>query len=516
MAIGKNIIVTHQCKPAVPFEAEYPLTLADVAITPGVNSRYLLAYQAPEDPSYQDYLIERLKRALESLLAEPEEGILALPEILGKIHSNAITNKHVVKVCKDSSVRFVVSHRNDYTYEMLEPHKGFPMRCLKGSIFATGLENVPTPDKNGGIEAFSSQITFIRGGFVICVSKHHFLIDGTAISNMMKWWFKKARSYLSDLKQDDTSILPASKLMEIHNRDSLLMDSNVEIQEHPEWKVVPGSAPSVFGVVPPSKTVMTIARFLPSFLVPKIVNAIFRFSPASLKEIHADVQKHTKKRISTNDAVCALLWRCVTRARLFSHDQAPRPEHSSLVMAVNGRRKLEPPLVDEYFGNCAFFAPSSVPVGVLTSMGSVSLSDVAEAIRESLMTRASNTHFRSLLQIAKQQDKITDMVMAFNVFMGHDLMVTSWERFFDSLDELDVGAGVFKRLRLPDGGAFDGLAMVMPAFGLRGGREADAPDDYMGGLEISLDLLAAPMENLKADTEWQRYTRWTEADDADE
>lgn len=510
MAIESASFVTYHCKPSVAFKAEYPLTLADVAITPGVNSRYLLCYEAPSDSNYRSSLVESLKKALESFLAEPREGILALPELLGHIHVDPLNKKHVLRVDEDSAVKFVVSHRDDISFEALEPEKGFPMRCLKSSVFATGLEAFPLPDRNGGIKAFSAQITFIQRGFVICVSKHHFLMDGTAVANLIKWWFKRTRSYLTDQDLKEKEIVPTSRLMALHDKTTLLLDSRVEPLDHPEWKVTPGSGASVFGVLPPPKILQTISKFLPSFIVPRIGNVIFHFTPTSLKQLHSDLQKHTKTRLSINDAVSALIWRCITRARLYSCNQDTYPETSSLAMAVNGRRKLSPPLVDEYFGNCVFFAPSSVPIGVLTSQGSVSLSNVAETIRENLVKKSDDAHMRSLLQLCRAQNKATDMVMAFNIFMGHDLMITSWERFFDSLDDLDVGFGSFMRMRMPDGGVFDGMISVMPAYGMRDSTEESGPEKYPGGMEVAMDLLVRSIESLKKDSEWLRYATWTE------
>ena len=511
MAVDRNSFVTYHCKPLIPFDAEYPLTLADVAINPAVNSRYLLCYEAPPDPSYRKSLVESLKVALESFLIEPTEGVFALPEILGRIHVDPLNKKHFLKITKDSVVDLVVSYRNDIVFEELEPKGGFPMRCLKSSIFATGLDGLPAPEKDGsGIKAFSTQITFIQRGFIICVSKHHFLIDGTATANMIKRWFSRVRNHFSHGSLKDAESIPSSSLLAMHDKTSLLKTLNVEPLEHPHWKIVPGSGPSVFGVLVPPRILMTISKFLPEFLVPKIVSGIFHFTPTSLKQLRADLQKHTKTRLSMNDAISALIWRCVTRARIYSHSQAAHPETSSLAMAVNGRRKLDPPLVDEYFGNCVFLAPSSVPISVLISQGSVSLSKVAEAIRESLLNKTDDHHMRSLLQLCGAQNSVTNMVMAHNTFMGYDLMVTSWARFFDSLEDLDVGHGKFRCWRLPDGGVFDGIISILPTYGMRDCVEDKDLESYPGGLQVAIDLLRRSMESLKADSEWLRYATWAE------
>jgi hypothetical protein len=500
--------VTHLLRPAKPFAQEYKLTLAD-RIPPAINSRYLFVYKAPDSTEYQKSLTERLSRALTSFLCQPEAGVLALPQLAGKIYSDKKTARLSLKVTKESAVKFVVSHRSDITYKQLRPDQGFPMRYLDGKTFATGLENIPGPDRSGGLEAFSAQITFITGGFVLCVNKHHFLLDANSTGKLIQWWLKRARSYMPGREAEDIKFADPSMTLAMHDNSSLMLETSVPAETHEDWKVIPDAKPHVFGQELPPATVMFIGKMLPS-LKPKIENAVFHFSAESLAELHTSTSAHATETFSKHDAVSALLWRCVTRARMFSVDALAQPDNSMLALAVNGRQRLEPKMAAEYFGNAAFFAPTVVPIPILTSTGAKSLADVALAIRGSIAKNTTNSHFRSLLQLIAAQKKTSDVVNACQVYMGKDVMLTSWERMFGSLKDLDVGVGSFQSMRLPDGGSFDGLGMVMPCYGLRDSTPTEKTDGYGGGLEVSLDLLHTHMESLKTDEEWTRYARWTE------
>jgi hypothetical protein len=501
-------ITTHILRPTEPFVQEYKLTLAD-RIPPGINSRYLFVYKAPDSTEYQKSLTERLSKALSSFLCQPKAGVLALPQLAGKIYSDKKTGRLSLKVTKDSGVKFVVSHRNDISYKQLRPDQGFPMRYLNGKIFATGLENIPSPDRGGGLEAFSAQITFISGGFVLCVNKHHFLLDANSTGKLIQWWLKRARSYIPGRESEDIKFTDPSITLTMHDNSSLLLETSVDSEIHEDWKVIPDAKPHVFGQELPPASVMFIGKMLPS-LKPKIENAVFHFSAESLADLHSSTSAHATETFSKHDAVSALLWRCVTRARMFAVDSVVQPASSMLALAVNGRQRLEPKMVPEYFGNAAFFAPTIVPIPILTSTGSKSLADVALAIRGSIAKNTTNSHMRSLLQLIASQKKTTDVVNAFQVYMGKDIMLTSWERMFGNLQDLDVGVGTFQSMRLPDGGSFDGLGMVMPCYGLRDSVPTEKTDSYGGGLEVSLDLLRVHMECLKTDEEWTRYARWTE------
>ena len=503
---GSTTTTVHQLRAEVPFDATYHLSLAD-NIPPSINSRNLLIYSTEHETGspevFRASLVDRLKQSLESFLRQPEEGVLALPQLLGKIYQDPESGRLSVKVTKSSTIPFVVSTASHVTLQQLRPDLGFPSRCLDPKLFANGMEAVAKPDRTGGFQAFNVQLTFITGGFVICLNKHHYLLDATAVGYLIRWWFKRAACLAEEKELVRLKVETDSKTLAVHDQSALTLHKPLPPQDHQEWKVVSGAGPYVFGVPLPSAGVMFVAKHLPFVKPPKIGNAVFHFTPTALRELHATLQAQTTEWISTHDAVCALLWRCVTRARLHLAQSDSQPEKSMLALAVNSRRRLDPPLADEYFGNAAFLAPSSMPVDRLTDTGSGSLAVAAAAIRNSITTKTTDTHLRSLLQLMGAQKKASDVVNSFKVYMGHDVFLTSWDKCFGSMREFDVGCGQFQRLRLPGGGAFDGLAVVMPTFGQR----------ETAGLEVTIDLIDSHLNALKADSEWKRYTRCLDDED---
>ncbi|KAF7511664.1 hypothetical protein GJ744_003827 [Endocarpon pusillum] len=463
-----NSVFTYQIKPAVPFDAEYPLAHADVAMQAPVTTRYLLWYEGGSNPSDQADLVGRLQASLQSFLCEPREGVLALPEILGKIHSDTVAGWHCIKVTKSSSIRFVVAQRNDISYKQLEPERGGSTRLLNAEIFAAGVDAIAIPDRENGVDAFSFQVTFIQGGFVIGVSKHHYVCDGIATANFITWWFKKARGYRTDNVVQDSEIVPVSKMMALHDRSSLILEPQAEAQERREPNGVRSSSPTTVHPMPPKTSTSSLDPLSPAVRT-EAGQAIFRLESSCLREIHADASKHANRKISTNDAICALLWQCITRARLCDRNVEGQAQTSSLIMAVNARSKFNPPLPDQYFGNCVFGATSPVPLPILTSVDPPSLSDVAVTLRESLLAQTSDTSLRSMLQhaVAVQSTPI-DKVLFLKHNLADKVLVTSWEKYFDRPEDLDVRLGAFRRLRLAgDGSAGDGIVIVLPAYGMR-------------------------------------------------
>ncbi|KAH8810772.1 transferase family-domain-containing protein [Xylogone sp. PMI_703] len=492
--------VTHNLAAEVPFEATYNLSLAD-NIPPAINSRYLFIYSTEHEIESPDVfraaLVSRLMRSIKSFLRQPEDNVLALPQLLGKIYQNASNGRLSVKVTKTSTFPFVISTRQDVSLEDLKPDLGFPSRLLDPKVFSTNIEAIAKTDRSGGAQAFHIQVTFIKGGYVICVNKHHHLLDATATGHLVRWWFERAASLVTGDQPCAFKLEEDGNALSIHDQSSLVQLKEVPQQEHPEWKVVPGAGPHCFGFELPPPSIMFVAKHLPFIKLPPITSAIFHFTPMALKELHDSLQSQTSTRISTHDAVVALVWRCVTRARIKTSQGKLNVSESMMSLAVNGRKKLEPTLAEEYFGNAAFLATTTVPINSLIGTGALSLAEAAKGIRESIMTKATDTNLRSFLQLMAAQEKASDIVNSFKVYMGHDMLITSWENSFGSTGDLDLGCGEFQTMRLPGGNGFDGLSMVMPAFGQRS----------TSGLEVAIDLLQVTMDSLKTDEEWKQYAQ---------
>ncbi|KAL0263747.1 hypothetical protein SLS55_002729 [Diplodia seriata] len=501
---------TFNLKASKPFDATFDLTLAD-NIPPAINSRYIFIYDTRGETGnpqvYRDELVDRLKKSLESFLRLPDDAALAFPQLLGKVHARPDNGRLFVRVKKDSSVPFVVATHDKITLESLRPDLGFPSRYLDPKVFSAGVEAVPRPDSDGGCDTFSVQVTFITGGYVLMVNKHHYLLDATATGFMMKSWFERARLYAQrgSIASSDTrlAVEKEGKATTIHNNTSLALATTTSPQDAAapavdlslEWTVKPGAGPHIFGLPLPPASVMYVARAL-AFARPKVDTAIFHLRPAALKRLHADLQAATPLRISTHDAACALLWHAIARARLHAAAKSDTPQTCRFALAVNGRSKLQPPLAAGYFGNAAFFSTTALgpdaflAAGATTSSRSSSttssssssssassapahdaatksLAAAAAAIRANLTTKTTPSFLRAQLALVGAQPRASDVVNPWTCFAGHDVVATSWEKSFGGIGDVELGCGAFRRMRLPGGGQFDGLVCVLPAFGLR-------------------------------------------------
>ncbi|KAL2527827.1 HXXXD-type acyl-transferase family protein [Forsythia ovata] len=98
---------------------------------------------------------------------------------------------------------------------------------------------------------------------------------------------------------------------------------------------------------------------------PLMRERVFHFSAASLAKIKAKANSECNTtKISTLQALSAHIWRCVTRARGFLPDQ-----NTSCRLAINNRTRLNPPLPDDYFGNCIQTVKATTTAGKLLRNG---------------------------------------------------------------------------------------------------------------------------------------------------
>ncbi|KAG5613022.1 hypothetical protein H5410_024303 [Solanum commersonii] len=96
---------------------------------------------------------------------------------------------------------------------------------------------------------------------------------------------------------------------------------------------------------------------------PNMRERFFHFSAESLKKLKAKANQEfncNTIKISSLQALSAHMWRCITRVRKFPSDQL-----TSCGMLVNNRARLDPPLPENYFGNCIQTVRRNASVGKL-------------------------------------------------------------------------------------------------------------------------------------------------------
>ncbi|KAI3673042.1 hypothetical protein L6452_39151 [Arctium lappa] len=155
----------------------------------------------------------------------------------------------------------------------------------------------------------SIQVTELNDGIFIGGSVNHLIADGTSFWHFMAAWSETFRS-----KEQ----VRCFKRRAIERYDPII---NLPFTHHDQ--------------------------FIERFKHPLFKERFFHFSSATVSSLKAKANTECNTvKISSLQAVAALLWRCVTRIRRLSDES-----ETICKLVVNNRCRVNPPLSDDYFGN---------------------------------------------------------------------------------------------------------------------------------------------------------------------
>ncbi|GAB2299635.1 hypothetical protein Dimus_033696 [Dionaea muscipula] len=182
--------------------------------------------------------------------------------------------------------------------------------------------------------------------------------------------------------------------------------------------------------------------------------------------------------ISSFQSLCALLWRCATRARNLDSDKT-----TTFRMAVNCRHRLEPKLDPLYFGNAIQSIPTVALVGDLLSRD---LRWSAEMLNKNVRAHDDATVRRCVADWERNP-----RFFPLGNFDGAMITMGSSNRF--PMYENDFGWGKPLAIRSGRANKFDGKMSAFP------GRD--------GGGSVDLEVILTPktMSGLEKDPEFIEY-----------
>lgn len=211
-----------------------------------------------------------------------------------------------------------------------------------------GDVSIPDPEKLGKLvycpraeSIFEMPLLMIQvtrfkcGGFVVGMAMSHALADGLSTVEFLHAWAETTRG------------LPIS-LPPFLDR-SLLTARSPPTAQFPNPAFTDLSSPLNVDASP-----------FPSL---PILHRSFSFDPAKLsrlKQLATDAGEHDRPPPSTFAALAGLVWRSRTKAL-----NIPSADPTKLLFAVDGRKRLKPPLPSGFFGNGIYFACCLCPAGEL-------------------------------------------------------------------------------------------------------------------------------------------------------
>ncbi|KAI1171817.1 hypothetical protein F4777DRAFT_32147 [Nemania sp. FL0916] len=366
------------------------------------------------------------------------------------------------------------------------------------------------PSVDDGAEVFVGQANFIPGGCVLCAAIFHSVSDGTATATFFKVWADSCKAALSMTRDESANAL----MLPPGSDDRSLLDNLwrkegsgrlVKEIDPSTWRILGLDTPSLISNAP---AVETNGKGLEGNIVlpeRKMNSRIFYISPEKFTLLKTECLRSAKvtgdstSNISGNDALSALIWQGLMRARLKArgysngHKQDPL---SCLEMTLDGRPDFSQALPSTYLGNVILINQSFFPLAELTSP-QTEISEVARVIREN----GSRIYPESVLDsytLVKNIPDYNQLKLRFTTVEGNDMMITSLLKF--ESDSLSFGDEFFDNDGKPT--AFRPL---MEGFELFFRISFILPMKSHGGIEFVVSLYDNEMDELLGDQEFGKY-----------
>ncbi|KAK3324442.1 transferase family-domain-containing protein [Cercophora scortea] len=374
-----------------------------------------------------------------------------------------------------------------YSYaELLEA--GMPLSRLDAALFAPYVAGTATTTK-----PFMIQVNWIPGGCLLTISISHAVVDASGAGVVIQSWAQLCRE-AQGLSESQTNGAATedingagNSISAVYNENALSASFQTLKTRSELWKLLAAG-----GSIPGMET------------------AIFSFSRDAIARLKQDATPSDKSQwISGNDALTALIWRSVMRAR-FSHEGDAKlsttsgsqatgingngaginGEPKSIVsVAINGRSLLNPPLPASYINNVVYCCMTELP---LTQVLSSPLSTLASSIRRRIEAIKSDPELiQDATLLAAAIPDVSKLTFAFREFLGCDLVTSSW--IDTPFYEVDFGPVLGKPdlIRVPRG-QFGGLCCLQP-------RKPG------GDLEVFVSVRGEELEKLLGDEEFGKY-----------
>lgn len=352
-----------------------------------------------------------------------------------------------------------------------------------------------------GAPALVAQANYVKSGLLLAVGIFHPIIDGTSGSLLMKLWASNARALqgcneLGPALQVHPDSCDYSILSNIWAAEGKHKSTTLEGAPPQSWRLT--------GLLPPN---VPASNQVPSGSTPPLMQTnVFYMSAEAFQNLTSlcateDASYPHPSKVTANDALMALLWRCIIRSRAeaagpSSHAYAA-DSISLLDTTLDGRALIGDPLPWSYMGTVVFIATTSMPVGDLTG-DATSLPTIARTIRESLTSIDREKALQAFGLASDLPDYEGSLRYPFATFEGAELCITSWVGL--SAFEISFGDKLFLGHGRPD--------LMRPPT-----REFDAicrrcvvlPMQASGGFEVLISLIEEEMKVLETDTEFAEY-----------
>lgn len=464
--------------------AEFPLSPIDM-LMPRMHVPKLLYFASTAEPTtITSNLLEALAVTLKSI-----------PVIAGSVATSKQEGDQKGSLSVQSpyfEAKDILSTndlRDRYDYERLRaahfPSDEIAFDAIAPKMFGKAADSTPV---------MVAQANFLRGGLLLFFAIHHCVLDEVGLFNVMKVWSSYCRG---DVGLD--FVTP-----QWFDRSPLSQGAGTgRLEDHPEYALAPEGAtaraaedPSAF--YPISEIVQSATFFFSDEALGRLKMAATMPGP--------DYGDDSTAWISTNDALIALFWCCITHARVAESTKVTSEIHPLFAMAVNGRNQLHPPISPDYCGNVVLIAKTLSNADDLLSPQPGRLAKAATMIRKAVNV-VDNAYIRDVIQMVRNVDDVGRLAPRRRAAVEYSLGCSTWARQpYYSLDWGSTVGGTCERVRWRRLKT-DGLFIIFPRLPSTKALNGES-DGREGGVEVQLGLQSSHLQILTKDPVFTEFAQW--------
>lgn len=379
--------------------------------------------------------------------------------------------------------------RDEYDYKQLRaahfPPDKIAFDAIAPKLFGKAADSTPV---------MVAQVNFLRGGLLLFFAVHHCVLDEVGLFNVMKLWSSCCRG---DVDLDSVT-------SQWFDRSPLLQGAGIgRLEDHPEYTLAPEGAavraaePGAY--YPDSQNVSSATFFFSDEALGLLKTAATMPSPDDSDEGTA--------WISTNDALIALFWCCITSARVAESTKPTSEIFPIFGMTVNGRSQLRPPMSPHYCGNVVLIAKTFSKADELTSQQPGRLAKAASLVRKAV-NAVDDTYVRDVIQMVRNVDDVGRLAPRRRPAVEYSLGCSTWARQpYYSLDWGSTVGGACERVRLGRKFKTDGIFIIFPRLPSTEGSNGES-EARQGGVEVQLGLQNGHFQRLMKDSLFTEFAQW--------
>ena len=452
--------------------------------------------------------LDSVQKALSGLGRFLRSTVEAVPFLAGYVHPSPEVDGSIgrveirftrddVRTFPDIQTRQFTAEEMPWTYDELSK-KGLPPSAIRPDLISALPEN--TNDNRAPV--FRVQANLLEGGLIVSIYLHHCVTDGSGLGLLVSGGILNGthvREHVNGVADSaqinghgdglaaDERDLAAIAAIETRSRDRLCCPSlyDSERQISPNIAVLSDAA---------RPTAFSTGRGC-VFSIPHVKMNDFKvLITRSLPKDDNDVTPF----ITDHDVLQALLWHRVCQARKPSLSPTSKVTTSTLLIPVNIRGRMLPPLPPSYFGSAVDFASVRLSIAHLSTSTTSAYALTALAIRHAVLA-VQDPYVRATIALSNTPNiDVRDLLAAnMNRTTGADMYITSWLGL-PLYEKGDLGMGLGKPDWVRKPWSRDpGACIILPQ------------DPRRDEVEIVVQLVAEDMERLLRDEVFMEFVERT-------